>query len=110
MIDIILKSPLYSGNLGMIARIAKNFNIQTIKLVNPLCVINKESFKFAPNAHDTLLNMEIFPDLEQALSKYVLVFGTTARKGGERNQSILTPWEAAYKATQVNGKIAVVVV
>jgi tRNA/rRNA methyltransferase len=108
MIDIILKSPLYSGNIGLIARISKNFNINRVKLVNPWCSINRESFKFAPNAHDTLKNMEINLDMETALEKYVIVFGTTTRQGKKREKNILSPEAAAIKALNTKGKAAVI--
>lgn len=100
-IDIVLKSTLYSGNIGLIARSAKNFDINRIKLVNPLCSIGKDSIRFASNARDTLSQIEIFPSLAAALKDYHIVFGTTARLGGTRSLSLLTPGEAGEKAREV---------
>jgi tRNA/rRNA methyltransferase len=104
-VDIVLKSTLYSGNIGFIARSSKNFDIGKIKLVNPWCSIDKESLKFASNARDMLSEIEIYNTLEDALKEYHLVFGTTARLGGARKQKIFDPQEAAQKAVDEIGNV-----
>ena len=107
LIDIVLQSTIYSGNIGMIARVAKNFNIGRVRIVNPWCTIDRESLKFAAGSRDYLSEMELFFDLKQALKGYHLVIGTTARGGKNRNPDILTPEGAVSKASEIHGKTAI---
>lgn len=91
-VRVVLVEPVYQINLGYIARVAKNFGIRKIYLVNPRCKYNgKEAIKYAKHAKDILLNAKICGSIRDATSGTFLV-GTTAlwRKTGRSFFNVYT--------------------
>ncbi|MEM0201738.1 MAG: RNA methyltransferase [Candidatus Micrarchaeaceae archaeon] len=77
-IRIIAVEPLYQVNIGYIARIAKNFNISDIALVNPRCkILGKNALKYSKHGSDLLYKAKVFDDLDKAIGKRFAI-GTTA--------------------------------
>ncbi|RIY32450.1 hypothetical protein CJP74_04500 [Psittacicella melopsittaci] len=70
----------HPGNLGSIARAAKNMGITDIRLVNPQASISDEqAIANAAGATDVLAKMQIFTCLDSALADCKIIFGTSAR-------------------------------
>lgn len=78
--SLIYINTTHSGNLGSIARAAKNMGIKDIRLVTPKASIqDPEAIANAAGATDYLQQMQIFNSLDQALADCNLIFGTSAR-------------------------------
>ncbi len=83
---IILVRPLFSGNLGSVARAMKNMGLKDLKLVRPKAVATDlEARKMAAHAKDVLQRAKVYESLPQALKGYDLVVGTSRRRGKERS-------------------------
>ncbi|MGC8537600.1 MAG: RNA methyltransferase [Candidatus Micrarchaeia archaeon] len=77
-IRIVAVEPLYQINLGYIARVAKNFGIGDIALVNPRCkVLGKNALKYSKHGAGLLHNAKVFKNLESAIGNRFAI-GTTA--------------------------------
>jgi tRNA/rRNA methyltransferase len=69
--------PKYQVNLGYIARVAKNFGIEELYLVNPRCNWKgKQAIKYSKHAHELLEKAKIRSSIGSA-SKGFLLLGTT---------------------------------
>lgn len=92
---IVLVEPEYEGNLGMIARVVKNFGAEGLVLVNPKVEIGDETRRRAMHAQDILDNVETVDTLEDVRKKFRYLVGTTAKTANEFNvnRSYLFPWE-----------------
>ena len=92
---VVLVEPEYEGNLGMIARVVKNFGADGLVLVNPKVEIGDETRRRAMHAQDILDNVEIVETLAAVRKKFKYLVGTTAKTANEFNvnRSYLFPWE-----------------
>lgn len=83
--SVVLVHPLFSGNLGSVARAMKNMGLKDLRLVHPKAdPKDLEARKMAAHAQDILKNAKKFSDLKKALKGFDLVVGTSRRKGGQR--------------------------
>lgn len=96
-VSIILIEPKTSGNIGAIARVAKNFGYSEIVLIEPKCSIDEDAKKRAMHASDVLENAKI--KTKKYLGTYDLLIGTTAQVGSNYNVSRapLTPKDVARR-------------
>ncbi len=82
-ISIVLVRPKYAGNIGSVARCAKNMGITRIIVVNPREIDKDEMKKMATHlAADVVEGIHYEDDLAEALSPFQFIAGTTARVGG----------------------------
>ncbi|GAB4305458.1 MAG: TrmJ/YjtD family RNA methyltransferase [Promethearchaeota archaeon] len=76
------------GNVGSVARVAKNFGVTRLILFNPRCEITDETYGFAMHAADVVGKAVVVPEggtsLERLLSEFDVVVGFTARAGQYR--------------------------
>ncbi len=101
-IYFILVRPVYLGNIGSLARLAKNFGFHNLRLVDaPRNYKDAESRKMAVGAFDILKASQTFSTLEEAVADINLVVGTSA--GQQRSQPLLPLSDAIEKIT-VTGK------
>jgi len=95
-------------NLGMIARLSDNFDVNELYLVNPKANL-EEAKRYAVHAAYRLDTATIVESLEQAISDVRLSICTSAKTS---QTSILrepiTPWEAAEIAAATPGTVAIV--
>lgn len=76
---IVLVSPKYSGNIGSVARVMKNFGLTDLALVDPRAdPLSEESLSLASGAEDLLKAVDYYPTLTAALDTSVTVIGTTS--------------------------------
>lgn len=80
-IRIVLVEPQYTGNIGSVARIMKNFGFNDLILINPP-IIDIESKKMAMHAYDILENTKIYDKIEDIIYDSDYVVGTTSIVGG----------------------------
>jgi TrmH family RNA methyltransferase len=78
---IVLVAPRVPGNLGSIARAAKNFGIDDVRLVEPACEPDEEALRLASGADDLLAAMRRFPTLVDALADCDAVIATSSLRG-----------------------------
>ena len=103
-IRIVAVEPLYQINLGYIARIAKNFGVSDIALVNPRCkVLGKNALKYSKHGADLLHAAKVFKSLDKAIGNRFAI-GTTAvwHKTGKSFYNIYALDKAA-RMLQKNG-------
>jgi len=94
-IRIVLVSPKYSGNVGMVARAMKNFGVSDLRLVNPRAKLNEEAYARAvAQAAEILSLSKTHRDFEDAISGCGLVIGTS-RRYGVRKKNVISPAEMA---------------
>jgi len=96
---VVLVSPKFSGNLGMVARAMKNTAIEDLRLIAPRAEINKEAYMMAPTGADILDTARLHDTLFDAVADCGVVIGTTRRRGVIR-RNIISPEEAASMLAQ----------
>jgi tRNA/rRNA methyltransferase len=108
-ITIVLHNPKYPGNIGSVARCAKNTGIEKLFIVghsNPdIGEIKKMATHFAT---DVIENVRYFNRLEEALSGFRYIIGTTSRLGTARGP-VVHPREMAEQITDIsqNNQVAI---
>ncbi len=84
-ITIVLVRPRVAENIGAAARVAYNMGINQLILVSNSTPARKPMAKMATHKAVHLIDdLPIFPTLEEALSDFSIVVGTTARRGRHR--------------------------
>ena len=78
-IAIILVEPVYSGNVGAIARVMNNFGVSTLRIVGK--VPEKNDFYLAMHSEHILEQAETYPDLASAISGLDRVIAFSRRIG-----------------------------
>jgi tRNA/rRNA methyltransferase len=108
-VSIVLARPLYSGNVGAVARAMKNMELKRLVLADPQADwLNNEARQMACDARDVLENAILYPCLEEAVADVNLVVGTTRRTGLLRDH-VYTPRGLAEKLIDLSqsNKIAI---
>lgn len=109
MISVVLIETENSENLGFIARVMKNFEIESLYLVNPQCDHQKgKALMLATHAKDVLKKAKVVD--KKILEKFDVLIGTTAMLGKPSNvvRSPLTPRQVGEKTHNRKGKIGLV--
>ncbi len=84
-VAIVLYRSRYPENIGAAARGMRNMGLERLVVVNPEnCDLSRILKMATHGAMDVVENMQVYDDLEEALSAYSFVIGTTARLGGQR--------------------------
>ncbi|MGV8057762.1 MAG: RNA methyltransferase [Smithellaceae bacterium] len=107
-ISIVLYKPKYAGNVGSIARVAKNMGIGNIIIVGTADLDREEMNKRSTHlAADMLDQIKYYDDIGPALADFQYVVGTTARVGKARGP-FNTPRKIAQDLTGIsrNNKVA----
>ncbi len=75
---LVIVEPHYQINIGYMARIAKNFGVNRLWIVNPKCRYNgKNAIKYSKHAHSLVENAKICKSIGEATRGFSVV-GTTA--------------------------------
>jgi tRNA/rRNA methyltransferase len=84
-VSIVLYKPKYAGNVGSIARVAKNMGIGNIIIVGAADLDREEMGKRSTHlAADVLDKIEYCEDIGPALADFQYIVGTTSRVGKAR--------------------------
>jgi len=108
MESIVLVGPKYGGNVGAVARCAKNFGLSDLVLAGS-APLGDEARKAAMHAQDVLAHARIVGGLEEALGGMDYVVGTTSVRTiskGHYIRAAITPKELAHRLNGVDGRIA----
>jgi tRNA/rRNA methyltransferase len=88
-ISIVLYKPKYAGNIGSVARAAKNMGISNIIVVGKADYDREEMQQRSTHlAADVLDQIQYFESIEEALGSFNYIVGTTARLGKARGPFI----------------------
>lgn len=108
---VILVEPLYSGNVGSVARVMKNFGFSNLVLLSP-CELDMNTRVMAVHAYDIIENARIEFSLRDAVKGSNIVVGMTGNPGKTDNKHMrlpaLTPRRLKEKLTGAGGIISLV--
>ena len=103
-ITIVLNNPKYPGNIGSVARCAKNMGINRLSVVGHSNSDIEEIKKMATHfASDVVENIKHFNQLDAALSDFHYIVGTTSRLGSVRGP-VVQPREMAEQIVEISQK------
>jgi len=74
------------GNLGSAARVAKNFGVSDLRLVEPAAMPDEDSVRLASGADDVLASLRRFPDLSAAVADFDAVIATSSLRGRDEQR------------------------
>ncbi|BAT71377.1 tRNA/rRNA methyltransferase [Thermosulfidibacter takaii ABI70S6] len=84
-IAVVMVEPRYPENIGSAARACGNFGIEELVVVAPRILDWEKMLTMATRVGEKVLrNMKVYKNLEEALSDYNYVVGSTARLGNRR--------------------------
>ncbi len=109
MISIVLVETTNSGNIGAVARVMKNFNFNSLMLVNPKCRIDDDALAMAKHAKNILHKATIIKKFNDLLElEFDCIIGTTSLLGSDYNV-LRTPIKPEQLGSIIkNKKIALV--
>ena len=99
---IVLVEPIYSGNVGSVARVMKNFGFEELVLLNP-CELDRPAHLMAVHAYDIIEKARIEFSLKDALKDSNIIVGMTGLPGKTDNKHFRIP---AYSPKQLKEKLA----
>jgi len=106
-ISVVLYKPKYAGNVGSVARAAKNMGVKNIVIVGTADLDRELMVQRSTHlAADVLDTMMYCDTIEQALGGFQYIIGTTARLGKARGPFV-TPRAAAQTLAGLSQKNAV---
>lgn len=103
-ITLVLKRPKYAGNIGSVARCAKNMGIARVVVAGEDRYDEAQMKLLATHcAADVVEGIRYFNTLEEAIARAHYVVGTTARSGRSRlRQSAIDPRRMAEKLLDIS--------
>nr|WP_026152855.1 TrmJ/YjtD family RNA methyltransferase [Methanocaldococcus villosus] len=110
MMIVILVNPKYSGNVGSVARVMKNFDFEELRIVGSKEIVNNEAYMMAMHAKDILDRAKFYKTFDDAIKDLDFIIATSGARGGDRNlkRVPITPKELAKKILEIKGKIGIV--
>jgi len=101
-ITIVLNKPKYPGNVGSVARCAKNMGIEKIMVVGNRNLDEEEMKMMATHvAADIVDNIRYFDYLDETLAGFHYIVGTTSRRGNARGP-VVSPREMAERLPDIS--------
>jgi tRNA/rRNA methyltransferase len=101
-ITIVLNKPKYPGNVGSVARCARNMGIEKISVVGNRDLALEEMKQMATHfAAGIVDRIQHFDGLDEALARFHYVVGTTSRRGSARGP-IVSPREMAARIVDIS--------
>ncbi len=108
--SVVLISTKYTGNMGAIARVMKNFGIRDLILVKPPD-IDDDAIARSMHASDILLGARKYDTLEGALSDHDMVVGTSGIGTVKEKHFLRHSEDPEYFASDIldyDGKVAII--
>lgn len=111
-LTIVLNRPKHPGNIGSVARCAKNMGIDDIILIDPPNADREKIEQLSTHfALDVVEKLQYCTSLEEALSPFQYVVGTTGRSGDTSlKRAMLYPRTMAEKVVDISqhNKVALI--
>lgn len=74
---VVLAGPEYDMNVGMVARVMKNFGLTELRVVAPACGMGKDAVKYSKHAKEILHNAKKYGGLREAVGDCDVAVGFT---------------------------------
>ncbi|HEY6930447.1 MAG TPA: TrmH family RNA methyltransferase [Thermoanaerobaculia bacterium] len=87
-VTIVLVRTHLSSNLGAVARVAKNFGVSDLRLVEPAAPSDDEAHRLASGADDLLESCRRYSTLPEAVAEFEIVVTTSSLRGRARQRSL----------------------
>jgi TrmH family RNA methyltransferase len=87
-VTIVLVRTRLSSNLGAVARVAKNFGVSDLRLVEPAAPADDEAHRLSSGADDLLERCRRYPTLTEAVAEFEIVVTTSSLRGRSRQRSL----------------------
>jgi tRNA/rRNA methyltransferase len=101
-ITIVLNKPKYPGNVGSVARCARNMGIDKISVVGNRDLAPEEMKQLATHfAAGIVEGIKHFDSLDEALARFQYIVGATSRRGSARGP-VVSPREMAARIVDVS--------
>ena len=78
---VVLVRPRVPGNLGSVARAARNFGVGDVRLIEPACSPDEEAYRLSSGAQDLLDAMRRYSTLLEAVAGFDAVVATSSLRG-----------------------------
>jgi TrmH family RNA methyltransferase len=105
---LVLVRPQSASNLGSAARVAKNFGIGRLRVVDPGVAPDEESSRLASGADDLLASIDRFPDLPAAVADVPVVVATSSLRARGKTRSLSLSELPAFLAEHASSPCAFV--
>ena len=86
--SVILVRPQKASNLGSVARVAKNFGLRELSVVEPAVPADEESGRLAAGADDILAAIRSHDSLVASVAGFPVVVATSSLRGRGRTRSL----------------------
>ncbi|MGA1872696.1 MAG: RNA methyltransferase [Thermoplasmatota archaeon] len=106
----VLVAPLYQGNIGSVARLARNFGMREMAMIDPP-LIEDEAIAYSMHGKEILLSSRTYSSLEEASCDLDLLVGTSGiSDSGEKcyQRNPISLEELVRRARTVTGRIGLV--
>lgn len=87
-LSLVLVRTHLSSNLGSMARVAKNFGVRDLRLVDPAAAADEEAHRLASGADDVLDSARRYRTLSDATADCAIVVTTSSLRGRARQRSL----------------------
>ncbi|MEM1994681.1 MAG: TrmH family RNA methyltransferase [Nitrososphaerales archaeon] len=106
-LSLAVVEPTYPVNIGHLARLAKNFGLHSLILIEPSFKI-EEALPYASHGADILRNAKAM-SLKEVFERFELVIGTTSIPGGSRNikRDVISPEDAGKRISETSGSVCI---
>lgn len=98
-----LVRPQKASNLGSVARVARNFGLRDLSVVDPGVLPDEESSRLAAGADDVLGAIRRFDRLEEAVAGFPVVVTTSSLRGRGRVRNLELSELAGFLAAAGDG-------
>jgi tRNA (cytidine32/uridine32-2'-O)-methyltransferase len=82
--SVVLVRPHNSSNLGSVARVAKNFGLRRLAVVDPAVAADLDSQRLSAGADDLLSTIARYASLAEAVAEFPVVITTSSLRGRGR--------------------------
>jgi TrmH family RNA methyltransferase len=87
-LSLVLVRTRLPSNLGALARVAKNFGVKDLRLVEPAAPADEEAHRLASGADDVLEKSRRYTALYEAVADFEIVVTTSSLRGRARQRSL----------------------
>jgi tRNA/rRNA methyltransferase len=106
--SVVLVRPQRASNLGSVARVAKNFGLGALRVVDPGVEPDEESRRLATGADDVLAAMSRHGSLADAVADVPVVVATSSFRGRSAARTLALSELPAFLAQAGSGPVAFV--
>lgn len=88
---VVLVRPKLAANVGAVARVAKNFGVSDLRLVEPAARADSEAHRLSSGAGDILEKLRRYGALAEAVAEFGTVIATSSLRGRAGRRAVSLP-------------------